>query len=558
MKINKHQLLLLLLLHSCCLFAQQEAKFWHFGNNAGIVFPFTGPGIPSALTNSNINTGEGCASISSASGQLLFYTDGTLVYDKNGNVMPEVSGAGNELTGNSTSTQSAIIVPRPGSAERYFYIFTVDGMGGVSGLRHSLVDMSLNGGNGDIVPGATNKNVLLKEPVSEKIAACKDPITGDFWIIAHDLSDNFLEYKVTNTGVQSLLATIPIGVLDAGMPYNFVGYLKFSPNGKKLAMASYSSRMVEVFDFNSSTGAITGGLTITDPVNLYNAYGIEFSPSSQYLYTTGAGNGSGGNRSYLNQYDLIDPNVASSPPVTLASFIPDKGIYGFGALQLGPDNRIYVDRFGYSSLAFINNPDNGGASCNYKTGTDAIDLGGFKCSLGLPTFVSNYTTSPVYEVDPCCPPWNRDIMIDNLKYGSSTITNPYTLHFVPTQILNDQMQAYIIYLNSNPLIKRIIIDWELFDVSSNTQIGTGVFTWWDVTSTSSNAIFGSSPIFDGNFMQVDRWYKIQTWIYLGDDQSFYDVDKCGVNSLFVRIRKNIPILEFSYDGVTVVKTVPIP
>lgn len=572
MKTNKLKFSLLLLLCSSCLFAQQEAKHWHFGNKAGIVFPFTGSGIPTALSNSALTTEEGCASISNANGQLLFYTDGTLVYDRNNNLMPGIIGAGNGLKGNSTSTQSAIIVPKPGSVGQYFYIFTVGGLG-VGALCHSLVDMTLNGGNGDVVPGATNKNVQMKTGVYEKVAAYKD-LSGNFWVIAHDNSSkNFLEYKVTNAGVQPLVATIPIGTFNPSQ-YNFIGYLKFSPDGSKLAMATFSEHTIEVFNFNVGTGAITllgtSGVTLTDAVNHFYAYGIEFSPNNQYLYTTGAGSSSLGKVSYLNQYDLNNTNVASTR-VTLASFMPNKGTFGFCALQLGPDNRIYVARYGYNSLAYINDPNNGGGSCNYKTGTDAISLGNLLCKLGLPDFVSNFTATVnevvVTEVDPCCPPWNADILLDLLHYeGSGSINDPYTLKFVETPLHNSLMQAYLDYVHSmNSAITNIYIAFRLHDRGTNAlpnpsggpQINPWNHVEW-ISGGGGTPIFGGAPFFAPSLMNVGTWYNVHTGIYFNNELKFFD-DKCDVVDIFVRVQAlhtSVPLLQIS-DGKTIIKTVPI-
>ena len=64
--------------------AQGEANIWYFGQNAGIDF---NSGSPVALTNGQLVTDEGCATISNSSGQLLFYTDGITVYNRNHSIM---------------------------------------------------------------------------------------------------------------------------------------------------------------------------------------------------------------------------------------------------------------------------------------------------------------------------------------------------------------------------------------------------------------------------------------------------------------------------------------
>src|SRR5438067_1137555 len=81
-------------------FAQKENNIWYFGTNAGLDF---NSGAPVALTNSAMSTSEGCATVSNTAGILLFYTDGSSIWNKNHTLMPNGTG----LTGNNTSTQSA-------------------------------------------------------------------------------------------------------------------------------------------------------------------------------------------------------------------------------------------------------------------------------------------------------------------------------------------------------------------------------------------------------------------------------------------------------------------
>jgi hypothetical protein len=103
----KHFFLSFLCLLALQVLAQNESQKWYFGSNAGLDFS-TNP--PTPLTNGMLNTIEGCATICDALGNLLFYTDGSTVYDQTHAVMANGTG----LSGNSSSTQSAIIVKKPG------------------------------------------------------------------------------------------------------------------------------------------------------------------------------------------------------------------------------------------------------------------------------------------------------------------------------------------------------------------------------------------------------------------------------------------------------------
>lgn len=153
-------------------------------------------------------------------------------------------------------------------------------------------------------------------------------------------------------------------------------------------------------------------------------------------------------------------------------------------------------------------------------------------------------------------------------HGQGSIALPYTLNFVPDFSLNDQMYQYINYINiARPTITSIIIWWGLFDppYHQSTQIGPAAFTWWTATNTPpSNPTYADPDFFKKTTppnlfpMQVGIWYKIRTWIYLNDDQTFFPVDQCGYNDIYVRIQKQGSVLEYSYDGVTTIKTVPIP
>ena len=111
-------IILFLFINATILYAQKESANWYFGELAGLSFNTNNP-VP--LLNGKLITSEGCATISDPNGNLLFYTDGLTVYNRNHTVMQN----GTNLFGDASSTQSAIIVPKPDDPNIY-YIFTVD------------------------------------------------------------------------------------------------------------------------------------------------------------------------------------------------------------------------------------------------------------------------------------------------------------------------------------------------------------------------------------------------------------------------------------------------
>jgi len=359
-------ILLFLLCFSCLKLNAQQDNYWYFGDFAGLSFS---GGSPTVLTNGAMSAFEGCATISDDNGILQFYTNGNMVWNRNHVPMPN----GNSLNGDGAATQTAIIVPAPGIPTQY-YIFTVDTNGGPRGLCYSIVDMTLNGGTGDL----TIKNVLLETPVTEKLTAIRHGNGIDAWVLVHGWnSSTFSAYRLTATGINPVPATSTIGINHGGIFNNSHGYLKASADAKKIACAIRGQNTVEVFDFNNATGAISNAVTI--PIGS-QPYGIEFSPNNQYLYTSLTNN-----PGIIRQFDLNSGSAANiiASGVNVASFA------GFlGALQRGPDGKIYVCQFQSTSLATINNPDVAGTGCNFTP--NSIFLNGRIGRYGLPNFLQSF------------------------------------------------------------------------------------------------------------------------------------------------------------------------
>jgi len=353
------------------VFAQEQANIWYFGSYAGLDFT---SGNPVALTNGALSTGEGCATICDNSGHLLFYSDGITIWNRNHTKMPNGTG----LFGHPSSTQSCIFVPKPASNTLY-YVFTVDAMAGIHGLEYSIVDISADGGLGDVV----SKNNLLITPTCEKLTSVQHANGVDFWIIAHDWnSDVFESFLLTAGGVQLPSVKSHSGISNNGNTTNSIGYLTASPNGIKLASVLFNQGLgtqgsVQVFDFNSNTGKITYFNTLNYPGS--HPYGVSFSPDNSKLYV-GIFSGAKG----IFQYDLSSQDTIKI--ISSEYFIPYQN--SFGALQLGPDGKIYIAILSSKSLSVINDPDKSGALCNYND--LSINLGGKLSNLGLPDLVESY------------------------------------------------------------------------------------------------------------------------------------------------------------------------
>lgn len=355
---------------SFSIFSQSPTSNWYFGNLAGLSFSATPPTI---LTNGVMNVGEGCSTISDALGNLLFYTDGTTVWNK----LHQIMANGTGLLGGNSAVQSALIVKEPGN-QNIYYIFTVDDFGGPDGLRYSKIDMNLAAGLGSV----TVQNILLYSPTTERLCGVKHCNGADVWVVSHDWNSNtFRSYLITSTGVNTLAIVSNIGTIHTGTSADAIGSLKISPNGKKLAITGGigSFGFIELYDFNSISGIISNSLSL-----LQTSYGIstaEFSSDGSKIYSQLWDN----SNILISQWNLC----AGSPSAIAASqYTTPAPNSGSTNMQLAENSKIYFSRPGETSIGVINSPNALGAASGVSATAQSVSPN--ICYFGMPNFVSSY------------------------------------------------------------------------------------------------------------------------------------------------------------------------
>lgn len=374
------RLILLLTCISISVSAQTPDDNWIFGRNAWAKF---NAGIPTAVGTGPVDVDEGSACISDENGNLLFSTNGTIVFDRNSNPMPN----GQSLRGHFSSTQNALIVPKPLDKEkRYYYVFTVAAQVNWpntihTGLEYVLIDMQANGGLGDVI----QQSQELVPFTCEKLHATYHANGRDVWVVTHELSSaNFYSFLVTCEGITDALISNTGNVNTYGSYANgAIGAMKLSPDGTKIA-TTYTDVLnsgypyaayLELGTFNKNTGEviITGSVEKISGTNITQGYGVEFSPDNSKLYWSLQKMGP----NPLIQYDLNTSNWQSTETVITTSQV--KSIMG---IQLGPNGKIYMARSnGSDFVSVIDQPNNLGTACNYID--VAFNFAGY-ANLGLP------------------------------------------------------------------------------------------------------------------------------------------------------------------------------
>jgi PKD repeat protein len=393
MKSILNKILFTLLLISSITFtkAQNEYSKWYFGQLAGLDFTSAPPTL---LINGAMISTEGCASISDANGNILFYTNGATIYNSMHTAMANGSG----LLGHNSSTQAALIVKQPGNNTIY-YVFTTDQLGGAFGACYNIVDMSLAAGLGSV----TVKNATLYTPTCEKQVAVRHCNGKDIWVVSHEFnSNNFISYQLTSAGLNPNPITSNIGDIITGVAgASTVGQMKISPNGKKLGTATYTSSAngtggYHLYDFDAATGIVSNSLTLLNDVS---AYGLEFSPDGTKLYGV-----KGANNSVIYQWNICVPSnsaiVASQYSFSVNTFMR--------ATQLGIDGKIYVASSS-SSIHLINNPNASGAGMNFLLNN--LNITPKICQQGFPNNINPYTK-------PAPLPFSNTVSCNNVSFAA--------------------------------------------------------------------------------------------------------------------------------------------
>lgn len=318
-------------------------------------------GTPFIVTNT---------SISDTLGNLLFYSNGINVYDRNFNIMPN----GNYLSPCPWSQslinngldigQAALIIPKPNDINKY-YIFhlSIDLYNNPNPIKKpgtlffSKVDMLLNGGLGAL--SFKNDTLFRDTLIADGITAVKHANGRDWWMVSHEFNSNrYYKWLITPDSIIGPSSQFIGSVINS--PDN--GQLCFSPDGSKFCIISNPySKKIDIYDFDRCTGMFSSFTPISFTDSSAFAVGCSFSSNSRYLYVC--------SNYLIYQFDTQNPNIASSKTVIgVHDNVPSIGGSPdlFYIMQLAPDNKIYINSNQSSfNLHVIENPDLGGISSNF-------------------------------------------------------------------------------------------------------------------------------------------------------------------------------------------------
>lgn len=345
------------------VFGQGVSSNWHFGLGCDMKFVSESLSFDS---NSAMSSFEGVCTVSDSLGNLQFYSNSEKIWNSMHQVMPN----GDSLFGSQSSAQSPVAIRIHNSNKFYLFHTEAGETYPNSRLSYSIVDMSLDGGLGDV--DTANKNVVLEPIIRERIAACpgRGSYEGDFWLAAQTTGNTIAIYRVSESGV-FLHAYQSIGTSGIFI----TSQMKFSPNTKFVV---YSARYVDensvnvfgiqLLRFNSSTGVFS------DPVFLENtfSYGYEFSSNNEFIYWKKGENVIRARIAYYEEAAILESFDTIGISASLSQ----------SALQIGPDTNIYGTHVNSNYLFRISSVN----SSEPVFEDSAVYLGFCTVMVGLPNF----------------------------------------------------------------------------------------------------------------------------------------------------------------------------
>lgn len=370
------RLLLVMLLAPWLCFSQGQGNHWKIANSS-LDFGSLSVTVDTSLIDLIDDELEALTSISDSAGLLLFFSDGRRLWDWNDELIT------NTLAGHQSTTQGALIVPFPGRTDEYI-LFTLDALQNdlANGLQYTIVEACRENG---VTLGQIN--VPLFNNLTEKMVAVRHANGVDYWLVTHEFNSNsYVVFVITESGVE-FSGSYQIGVTHGPNLSSVVGQMKASPNGQYIASNITNSQfLTEIIMFNNVLGVLYNPVSfVSDTFQGFpvGAYGLSFSPDSEFLYLASSYD------KRIFQFSTMSLPNESAFLLTrelVYSFEDGNQTPSFQSLQLAVDGKIYMSNL-TDYLAAIEDPNTPGQDCSVQD--SVIQLLGDNV-FGLPAFIDSY------------------------------------------------------------------------------------------------------------------------------------------------------------------------
>jgi len=389
--------------------ANKHYNNWTFGIGAWIYFEDSNSN-PYFVEECAISQPEGSATYSDKDGNLLFYSDGMTVWNKNH--IPITNGR--DLIGSPSSFQACYIFPVTGQSKK-LYIITIGSTERANeNIYSSIIDYTNGYDNAEI----TNKNTLITKYNGERAAVIKKPTESDkYWMILDDVQKpNYLIYSIDETGIN--LHSKYAGGLNKRDNH---GGIKISKNANMIVSVDSDASFFEICRFDPFNGIIYENRTISSSLLGTTVFSEEFSPNNKFLYVVSNEVKNGKPITIMNQFDIID--YYKNNNVTLNNIVREPFVWKVGSkesIQIGPNDKLYIASPSTNYISSIENPNKEYPACNYVK--ESVDLKNTEARNGLPSIMVDPVIDYIFVDTLLCV--NQDFLLDFNTNNNSFWTKP--------------------------------------------------------------------------------------------------------------------------------------
>lgn len=498
------------------VFAQSETDNWFFGRNAGLSFA---NGDVNILRDGSMYTPEGCTSISDFNGNLMFYSNGENIWNRNHEIMAN----GDNLFGDITGIQTAIIVPKPNDSSTYYIFYTRENAVNLpvsipAGIYYSEIKFTTSNPLGVVI----NKNQRIANSATSRLAAIYHYETNSYKLITITKPDS----PITGPNGQELNVFRVFNISSLGIDFNptiitinqtieTIGAIKISPNGEFVAITDAVNMKIYAYEYDIDTNnfQLYKTLPTVPAFGLFlTPCSLEFSQDSKMLYYSGLNN----SNAYIVQIQFSHLNDMDPPE---AYFFNEPRAR---SLQLANNGKIYVSKGDfntpYNRISVINKPEKFGAEIDFQS--DAINFSPDASTKGLPIFVASSLRNRIIVSDDACVNTFFDFELDmnspiisvQWNFGDGTFSNDLNpshvfttpgFHKIKATVVTPN-RIFVLYKTVNVFPPPLLPPNQVLTQCDNDNDGFSIFNLENISDFISNANPEFEYYFYTNFVDAQN------------------------------------------------------
>ncbi|MCC7464715.1 MAG: T9SS type A sorting domain-containing protein [Saprospiraceae bacterium] len=292
-------MILSIFLSPIVLSGQLSDRYWMMGYNeypgvpgyghTVVQFP-SGEAVQTISASLAFNFESTAAVAADTQGELLFYSNGCEIANRNHEIMPNGTGLNpGEMSDRVCSQtgyilpQGAMAIPAPGKPDHYYLLHSGAAYEPArklirGPLYYTEVDMTLENGLGDVV---SKNNILLEEDLSA-FTVIRHGNGRDWWVIVPEFGNKtWYTFLLSPKGFEAMPPQ-DVSLMLPGCEHHEATVA--SLDGSRIA--NWGDCKVSVLRFDRCAGALSDLQELDAPAHWFPGGGLSFSASGRYLYAT--------------------------------------------------------------------------------------------------------------------------------------------------------------------------------------------------------------------------------------------------------------------------------